>query len=81
MDVAVLESDRVDAAARADLRRLWAAALLGWERWQGFPYTQTEAGVVPDGEHGGLMMFSADPFAVVDRTLTVTCEDRPGDAW
>lgn len=54
---------------------------LGWERWLGLSYTQTETGVVPDGEHGGLMVFSSDRSLVVDRTLTVTCQDRPGDAW
>ena len=54
---------------------------LGWKRWLGLSYTQTEAGVVRDDEHGGLMVFSADPSAVVDRTLTVTCQDRLGDAW
>ena len=55
--------------------------LLGWERWLGLSYTQTEAGVVPDGEHGGLMVLRADPSFPVDRTLAVTCQDRPGDAW
>lgn len=55
--------------------------LLGWERWTGLSYTQTKTGVVPDGEHGGLMVFSGDPFVVVDRTVTVTCQDRRGDAW
>lgn len=62
----------------------WATGfyeLLGWERWLGLSYTQTDTGVVPDGEHGGLMVLIADPSAVVDRTLTVTCQDRAGDAW
>lgn len=54
---------------------------LGWQRWLGLSYTDTESGVVLDGEHGGLMVFIADPSAVVDRTLAVTCQDRPGDAW
>ncbi|ANH39177.1 hypothetical protein I601_2761 [Nocardioides dokdonensis FR1436] len=55
--------------------------LLGWKRWLGLSYTETQAGVVLDGEHGGLMVFSRDPSALPDRTMTVTCQDRPGDAW
>ena len=54
---------------------------LGWQRWLGLSYTETDAGVVLDGEHGGLMVLTADPAAVVDRTLAVTCQDRLGDAW
>lgn len=54
---------------------------LGWQRWLGLSYTQTEAGVVLDGEHGGLMVFTLRPAATVDRTLSVTCRDRAGDAW
>lgn len=54
---------------------------LGWKRWLGLSYTQTPAGAVPDGEHGGLMVFSGDPSLVVDPTAAVTCQDRPGDAW
>jgi aminoglycoside 2'-N-acetyltransferase I len=55
--------------------------LLGWERWLGLSYTQTGTGVVPDGEHGGIMVFSSDRSVVLDRTVAVTCQDRPGDAW
>lgn len=55
--------------------------LLGWQRWLGTSYTQTESEVVADGQHGGLMVFCADPSTVVDRTLAVTCQDRRGDAW
>ena len=54
---------------------------LGWQRWLGLSYTQTTHGTVLDGEHGGLMVFRSDPSLVVDRTLTVTCHDRAGDAW
>ena len=54
---------------------------LGWQRWLGLSSTQTESGVVLDGEHGGLMVFIPRPEAAVDRTLAVTCQDRPGDAW
>ncbi|MGN6246575.1 MAG: GNAT family N-acetyltransferase [Motilibacteraceae bacterium] len=54
---------------------------LGWEPWQGASFTRTAGGVVPDGEHGGLMILRLDPTAVPDLTVDVTCEDRPGDAW
>ncbi len=54
---------------------------LGWERWLGLSYTQVGTAAVLDGEHGGLMVFQADGSVVLDRTATVTCQDRPGDAW
>lgn len=54
---------------------------LGWERWRGVSFTRTEAGEVPDGEHGGLMILRFDVLAVPDLTLDVTCEERSGDAW
>lgn len=54
---------------------------LGWERWRGASLTLTDAGAVPDGEHGGLMILRVDSLAVPDLSLDVTCEDRPGDAW
>jgi len=54
---------------------------LGWERWRGVSCTRTPAGVVPDGEHGGLMILRLDASAVPDLTVDVTCEDRAGDAW
>jgi aminoglycoside 2'-N-acetyltransferase I len=54
---------------------------LGWEQWRGLSYTRTAAGVVPDGEHGGLMVLRLDRAAVPSLSVAVTCEDRPGDAW
>lgn len=54
---------------------------LGWERWRGRSLTRTSRGVVPDGEHGGLMILRPDPSVVPDLSVDVTCEDRPGDAW
>jgi aminoglycoside 2'-N-acetyltransferase I len=54
---------------------------LGWERWRGLSYTRTSSGVVPDDEHGGLMILRPDPSVVPDLSVAVTCEDRPGDAW
>src|SRR5680860_141556 len=50
------------------------------ERWLGLSYAQTGTGALPDGEHGGLMVFSGDPPIILDRTATVTCQDRPRDA-
>jgi aminoglycoside 2'-N-acetyltransferase I len=54
---------------------------LGWERWRGLSYTQTPQEAVPDDEHGGLMILRVDPAAVPDLSVSVTCEDRSGDAW
>jgi aminoglycoside 2'-N-acetyltransferase I len=54
--------------------------LLGWQRWLGPTYTQTRAGVVLDG-HEGLMVFSCDRSVALDRTVALTCQDRPGDVW
>ncbi len=55
--------------------------LLGWEQWRGLSFTRTAAGIVPDGDHGGLMILRPDPSVVPDLGVEVTCEDRPGDAW
>lgn len=54
---------------------------LGWERWQGLSYTRTAQGVMPDGEHGGLMVLRLGRSLVPDLSVDVTCEDRSGDAW
>lgn len=84
---------RTMQALQAEMRLRWPVALLstgrakgfyeglGWEQWRGLSYTQTAAGVVADGEHGGLMVLRFDPSVVPDLTVAVTCEDRPGDAW
>lgn len=78
---------------RAEISSRWPVALLstgratgfyellGWERWRGLSYTQTATGVVPDGDHGGLMILRLDPSVVPDLSVDVTCEDRSGDAW
>ena len=82
-----MERLHVEMASRWDLALLSTGRatgfyeLLGWKRWLGLSFTQTEAGVVPDGEHGGLMVLCVDPLVAVDRTVTVTCQDRAGDAW
>jgi aminoglycoside 2'-N-acetyltransferase I len=54
---------------------------LGWEPWRGISYTLTAEGVVPDDEHGGLMILRLDPSVVPDTSVDVVCEDRSGDAW
>lgn len=56
-------------------------ARLGWEQWQGLSYTATAESVVPDGEHGGLMVLRLDRSVVPRLDVPVICEDRPGDAW
>ncbi len=37
--------------------------------------------VVPDREHGGLMILRLDASMVPDLSVAVTCEDGAGDAW
>ncbi|MFC4783627.1 GNAT family N-acetyltransferase [Nocardioides sp. MAHUQ-72] len=76
-----------------EIRARWPAAMLstgratgfyerlGWERWRGPSCTRNATGVVPDDEHGGLMVLRPDRSMVPDLTVAVTCEDRPGDAW
>ncbi|MGI8522287.1 MAG: GNAT family N-acetyltransferase [Nocardioides sp.] len=55
---------------------------LGWERWRGTSYVRMVDGRrQADGEHGGLMVLRFGPSADVDLTASITCEDRPGDAW
>ncbi|MHB8296851.1 MAG: GNAT family N-acetyltransferase [Acidimicrobiales bacterium] len=78
---------------RSEIAGRWSIALLstgkatpfyealGWERWLGLTYAQTAHGVVPAGEHGGLMVLRLDPSVVSDLSLSVTCEDRNGNAW
>lgn len=56
-------------------------AALGWEQWRGLSYTAKATAVVPDDEHGGLMILRLAPSVVPDLSTTVTCEDRAGDAW
>jgi len=85
---------RVMQVLQAEISSRWPVAMLstgradgfymglGWEQWRGLSYTVTSATtVVPDGEHGGLMILRLDPGAVADLSVDVTCEDRPGDAW
>lgn len=54
---------------------------LGWARRRGLSYARTAHGVVRADEHGGLMVLRLDPSVVSDLSLSVTCEDRNGDAW
>ena len=84
---------RTMEALQEEIRSRWPVALLStgratgfyellsWEQWHGLSYTQTAAGAVRDGEHGGLMILRFDRSAVPDLSVDVTCEDRPGDAW
>lgn len=70
-------ASRWDIALLSTGRDTGLYELLGRERWRGISCTQTEAGLVLDGEHGGLMVWSADPLVAVDRTQAATCQDRP----
>jgi len=84
---------RTMLALHEQIERRWPVALLstgratgfyerlGWERWRGLSYTRTAEGVLPDDEHGGLMILRLEASAVPDLSVAVTCEDRPGDAW
>jgi aminoglycoside 2'-N-acetyltransferase I len=84
---------RTMLALHEEIERRWPVALLstgratgfyerlGWERWRGLSYTRTADDVVPDDEHGGLMILRLDASAVPDLAVAVTCEDRRGDAW
>ena len=77
----------------AEIARRWPVAMLstgpatrfyedlGWQRWRGLSYTRTAQGVVPDDEHGGLMILCFDQTVVPDLSVDVICEDRSGDAW
>ncbi|GAA1957508.1 aminoglycoside N-acetyltransferase AAC(2')-Id [Nocardioides panacihumi] len=74
-------SSRWPAALLSTGRARGFYELLGWDRWRGLSYTRTAEGVLPDGEHGGLMVLRLDRSVVPDLAVPVTCEDRPGDAW
>ncbi len=55
---------------------------LGWEVWQGPTAVLTDAGeVATDEEHGGILVRRTGSSAGLDLDLSLTCEDRPGDAW
>jgi aminoglycoside 2'-N-acetyltransferase I len=68
---------RVMATLQDESFSRWPVALLSTGRATGF----TTTGVVPDGDHGGIMILRADPAEVPDLSVSVTCEDRVGDAW
>ncbi|MGK2881695.1 MAG: GNAT family N-acetyltransferase [Mycobacterium sp.] len=53
---------------------------LGWVPWQGASYTVRGNATVADGEQGGLMVYGHQA-AGIDRKWSVSCRDRPGDAW
>ena len=55
---------------------------LGWERWRGPSYVITEHGTERSAEEDdGLMVLRFGPSADVELTSSITCYDRPGDAW
>ena len=55
---------------------------LGWERWQGPTFVRSGAELIrTEDEDDGLMVLRFGPSADVDLTESLTCTDRPGEAW
>lgn len=55
---------------------------LGWERWRGPTYVITESGTVRTPEEDdALMVLRFGASASIDLAASITCHDRPGDAW
>lgn len=55
---------------------------LGWVSWEGPSYVLTEQGEVrTEDEDAGLMVRTFDGTPCIDPTVSMTCENRPGDAW
>ena len=58
-------------------------ARLGWERWQGPTYVRSVDGSLtrtPD-EDDGVMVLRFGRSLDIDLSSSLTCQDRPGDAW
>ncbi len=84
---------RIMQKLQAEIASRWPVALLstgsatafykslGWEQWRGLSYTETTTATVADGEQDGIMILRLDRRAVPDLSVSVTCQDRPGDAW
>lgn len=76
-----------------ELRERWALGVLstgewrfyerlGWERLRGPSYVITDAGTIrTEDEDDGLMVLRYAATAGLDLTASITCYDRPGDAW
>ncbi len=55
---------------------------LGWMSWEGPSYVRTEQGEVRTKEEdAGLMVRTIDGTPSIERTVSMTCENRSGDAW
>lgn len=55
---------------------------LGWERWQGPTFVRYPDGLVrTEDEDDGIMVLRFGPSATLDRSLSITCDARPGDDW
>jgi len=56
---------------------------LGWERWRGPTYVRLGDGSLQrtEDEDDGIMVLRFGLSAGVDLTSSLTCDDRPGDAW
>ena len=55
---------------------------LDWERWQGPTWVQTDRGRLrtPD-EDDGILVWRTARTGPIDRTASLTCEERAGDDW
>jgi aminoglycoside 2'-N-acetyltransferase I len=56
---------------------------LGWERWRGPTFVRRADGSVmrTADEDDGIMTFRVGTSHWCDPTLSLTCEERPGDDW
>ena len=55
---------------------------LGWLRWQGPTFIRTPDGPVRSAdEDGGILVLPVPASGPLDRTLPISCDWRPGDAW
>ena len=55
---------------------------LGWERWRGPSFVRRGSELLrTEDEDAGLMVLRFGGSEAVDIGGSITCEDRPGDAW
>lgn len=56
---------------------------LGWERWRGPSYVRAADGqrLRSAAEDDGIMVLRCAPTQAIDRTASITCDERDGDSW
>jgi aminoglycoside 2'-N-acetyltransferase I len=55
---------------------------LGWVAWEGPTFVRTAAGLVRTAEEDGNVLVRLTPSSPeLDRSASISCEWRPGDAW